>query len=73
MGRLAHAIRMAKERLPEPSMAMVDAKTAKCGRVGPTFHAAGGQGGRTVGARRSILVDIPGLIPGLPFACRVDL
>jgi putative transposase len=68
MGRLARTIRMDKERHPEPSMLMVDAQTAKGGRAGPTFHAAGGRGGRTVGTKRSILVDIL----GLPFACRVD-
>ncbi|MFH1475688.1 MAG: transposase, partial [Chloroflexota bacterium] len=41
---------------------------AKGGRAGPTFHEAGGRGGRTVGTKRSVLVDIL----GLPFACRVD-
>lgn len=49
-------------------MLMVDAQTAKGGRAGPTFHAAGGRGGRTVGTKRSILVDVL----RLPFACRVD-
>ena len=68
MGRLARTIRMDKDRDPEPSMVMVDAQTAKGGRAGPTFHAAGGRGGRTFGSKRSILVDIL----GLPFACRVD-
>ena len=68
MGRLARTIRMDKERHPEPSMLMVDAQTAKGGRAGPTFHDAGGRGGRTVGSKRTILVDIL----GLPFACRVD-
>ena len=68
MGRLARTIRVDKDRPPEPSMVMVDAQTARGGRAGPTFHAAGGRGGRTVGAKRSILVDIL----GLPFACRVD-
>ncbi|HEX2704480.1 MAG TPA: transposase [Candidatus Lustribacter sp.] len=37
-------------------------------RSGPTFHAAGGRGGRTFGAKRSILVEI--LV--LPLAVRVD-
>ena len=68
MGRLARKIRSDKRRHPEPSMVMLDAQTVKGGRAGPTFHAAGGRGGRTVGAKRSILVDIL----GLPFACRVD-
>ncbi len=49
-------------------MLMVDAQTAKGGRAGPTFHDAGGRGGRTFGSKRTILVDIL----GLPFACRVD-
>lgn len=68
MGRLARTVRTDKERHPEPSMLMVDAQTARGGRAGPTFHAAGGRGGRTFGSQRSILVDIL----GLPFACRVD-
>ena len=61
MGRLARTIRMDKERHPEPSMLMVDVQTAKGGRAGPTFHDAGGRGGRTVGSKRTILVDILGL------------
>lgn len=68
MGRLARTIRVEKDRDPEPSMVMVDAQTAKGGRAGPTFHEAGGPGGRTVGTERSLLVDIL----GLPIACRVD-
>jgi transposase len=68
MGRLARTIRMDQDRHPEPSMLMVDAQTAKGGRAGPTFHDAGGRGGRTFGSKRTILVDIL----GLPFACRVD-
>jgi putative transposase len=68
MGRLARTIRVDRERDPEPSMVIVDAQTAKGGRAGPTFHRAGGRGGRIVGSKRSILVDIL----GLPFACRVD-
>ncbi len=68
MGRLARTIRADKGRHPEPSVVMVDAQTAKGGRAGPTFHDAGGRGGRTFGAKRTILVDIL----GLPFACRVD-
>jgi hypothetical protein len=38
------------------------------GRAGPTFNEAGGRGGRTNGAKRSILVDRI----GLPIAVRVD-
>ena len=33
---------------------MVDAQTVKGGRYGPTFHQAGGRGGRTIAARRAI-------------------
>lgn len=46
----------------------IDAQTAKGGRAGPTFHEAGGRGGRTIGAKRSILIEIL----GLPIAARVD-
>ena len=49
-------------------MVMLDAQTVRGGRAGPTFHAAGGRGGRTFGAKRSILVEIL----GLPLAVRVD-
>ena len=68
MGRLARTIRADKRRYPEPSMVMLDAQTVRGGRAGPTFHAAGGRGGRTFGAKRSILVEIL----GLPLAVRVD-
>jgi transposase len=68
MGRLARPIRMAKERHPEPSMVMVDAQTMKGGRYGPTFHEAGGRGGRTIGTKRTLLVEIL----GLPLAVRAD-
>jgi hypothetical protein len=43
-------------------------QTVPGGRAGPTFHAAGGRGGRTFGAKRSILVEIL----SLPLAVRVD-
>lgn len=49
-------------------MVMMDAQTVRGGRAGPTFHQAGGRGGRTIGAKRSILVEIL----GLPVAARVD-
>jgi transposase len=68
MGRLARTIRADKRRCAEPSMGMLDAQTVRGGRAGPTFHAAGGRGGRTGGAKRSILVEIL----GLPLAVRVD-
>jgi len=31
------------------------------GRYGPTFHEAGGPGGRTIGTKRTLLVEILGL------------
>jgi transposase len=47
---------------------MIDAQVVRGGRFGPTFHNAGGRGGRTIGAKRSILIEIL----GLPLAVRVD-
>jgi putative transposase len=49
-------------------MVMIDAQTVRGGRAGPTFHSAGGRGGRTIGTKRTILIDIL----GLPFAVRAD-
>jgi hypothetical protein len=40
----------------------------KGGRYGPTFHNAGGRGGRTIGTKRTILVEIL----GLPVSARAD-
>lgn len=68
MARLAHVIRARPKRQPQPSMVMIDAQTVRGGRFGPTSHNAGGRGGRTVGAKRSILVEIL----GLPLAVHVD-
>jgi len=68
MMRLAAFVRMLHDRQPFPSMVMVDAQTVKGARYGPTFHEAGGPGGRTNGTKRTILVDIL----GLPVAARVD-
>jgi putative transposase len=68
MTRLVHEIRSKKRPNVEPSMVMIDAQTVRGGRAGPTFHNAGGRGGRTIGAKRSILVEIL----GLPLAVRVD-
>lgn len=42
-------------------MVMVDAQTVKGGRYGPTLDAAGGRGGRTIGTKRTLLVEILGL------------
>ncbi|MCV0403889.1 MAG: transposase [Chloroflexi bacterium] len=47
---------------------MIDAQTVRGGRAGPTFHNAGGRGGRTIGTKRTILVEIL----GLPIGVRVD-
>lgn len=68
MTRLVRVIRAKKRPNVEPSMVMIDAQTVRGGRAGPTFHNAGGRGGRTIGAKRSILVEIL----GLPLAVRVD-
>jgi putative transposase len=68
MTRLAGIVRLLHYREPRPSMVMVDAQTVKGGRYGPTFHQAGGPGGRTIGTKRTILVEIL----GLPVAARAD-
>ena len=68
MTRLTAIVRVLHDREPIPSMVMVDAQTVKGGRYGPTFHQAGGRGGRTIGTKRTLLVEIL----GLPVAARVD-
>ena len=68
MTRLARHIRVKDKRDPMPSMVVIDAQTVRGGRAGPTFHEAGGRGGRTNGTKRSILIDRL----GLPIAARVD-
>jgi transposase len=60
MTLLRRLVRFRRGRSPEPSMVMVDAQTVRGGRAGPSFHEAGGRGGRTIGAKRSVLVDITG-------------
>jgi transposase len=62
MARLAAIVRVLHEREPAPSMVMIDAQTVKGGRYGPTFHEPGGRGGRTIGTKRTLLVE-PGLRP----------
>jgi transposase len=64
MDRLARRIRAAHGRKPTPSMVMIDAQTVKGGRAGPTFREAGGRGGRTIGAKRTVLIEIMGLPVG---------
>jgi len=66
MERLAAIVRVLHDREPVPSMVMVDAQTVKGGRYGPTFHEAAG--GRTIGTKRTLLVEIL----GLPLAARAD-
>ena len=61
MMRLTAVVRLLHDRKPIPSMVMVDAQTVKGGRYGPTFHEAGGRGGRTIGTKRTLLVEILGL------------
>ena len=61
MTRLATIVRVLHDREPIPSMVMVDAQTVRGGRYGPTFHEPGGRGGRTIGTKRTLLVEILGL------------
>ena len=68
MTRLASKIRTDHNRSASPSMVMIDAQTVRGGRAGPTFHDQRGYRGRTIGTKRSILVEIL----GLPIAARVD-
>lgn len=68
MTRLAAIVRVLHEREPLPSMVMVDAQTVRGGRYGPTFHQPGGRGGRTIGTKRTVLVEILGL-PVAAAAC----
>jgi putative transposase len=68
MRRLAAAIRLRHGRKADPTMLMIDGQTVRGGRAGPTFHEAGGRGGYTRGAKRTILIEIL----GLPLAVRVD-
>jgi len=49
-------------------MVMVNAQTVRGARYGPTFHEPCGRGGRTIGTKRTLLVEIP----GLPVAAGVD-
>jgi len=68
MTRLAELIRMRHGRTRKPTMVMIDAQTVRGGRAGPTFHEAGGRGGRTNGTKRTIVIEIL----GLPLAVQVD-
>ena len=68
MARLSGLIRRLHGRQASPSMVIIDAQTVKGGRYGPTYHEPGGRGGRTIGAKRTILVEIL----GLPVAAHVE-
>jgi len=68
MSRLVAVVRWFHEREPVPSRVMVDAQTVKGGRYGPTFHQAGGRGGRTIGTKRTLLVAIL-VLPVAASAC----
>jgi putative transposase len=68
MTRIATLIRTRHGRTAKPTMVMIDAQTVRGGRAGPTFHEAGGRGGRTNGTKRSIVIEIL----GLPLAVQVD-
>jgi transposase len=61
MRLLATEVRLRHGRRADPTMVMIDGQTVKGGRAGPTFHEAGGRGGYTRGAKRTILIDILGL------------
>ena len=65
---LAREIRLRCNRKADPTMVMIDGQTVKGGRAGPTFHEAGGRGGYTRGAKRTILIEIL----GLPLAVSVE-
>ena len=65
---LAREIRLRCNRKADPTMVMIDGQTVKGWRAGPTFHEAGGRGGYTRGAKRTILIEIL----GLPLAVSVE-
>jgi transposase len=65
---LAREIRLRHQRKADPTMVMIDGQTEKGGRASPTFHEAGGRGGYTRGAKRTILIEIL----GLPLAVSVE-
>ena len=68
MERIAEIIRRKHGRTATPAMVMIDGQTVRGGRAGPTFHEKGGRGGRTNGAKRSVVIDIL----GLPLAVSVE-
>ena len=68
MTLIAALIRTKHGRTATPTMVMIDGQTVRGGRAGPTFHDKGGRGGRTNGAKRSIVIEIL----GLPLAVSVE-
>lgn len=68
MEKIAEIIRKRHGRTATPSMVMIDGQTVRGRRAGPTFHEKGGRGGRTNGAKRSVVIDIL----GLPLAVSVE-
>jgi hypothetical protein len=68
MEKLAEIIRKRHGRTATPSMVMIDGQTVRGGRAGPTFHEKAGRGGRTNGAKHSVVIDIL----GLPLAVSVE-
>ena len=71
MTRLAAIVRDLHDREPIPSMVMVDAQTVRGCRYGPTFHEAGGRGGRTIGTKRTLSSRSWGC-PSPPGPARLD-
>ena len=76
MTRLAEHIRRKHDRGAAPSRSvrsarstvMIDARTVRGGRSGPTFHERGGRARRTFGSKRTVLVGSL----GLPVAAHVE-
>jgi transposase len=65
---LSREVRLRHQRKADPTMVMIDAQTVKGGRAGPKVHEAGGRGGYTRGAKRTILIEIL----DLPLAVSVE-
>jgi hypothetical protein len=61
MTRLVTIVRVLCEGEALPPMVMVDAQAVKAGRHELTFYQAGGPGGRTIGTKCTVLVEILGL------------
>lgn len=68
MEKIAEIIRTKHGRTATPSMVMIDGQTVRAGRAEPTLRDKGGRGGRTNGAKRSVVIDIH----RLPLAVSVE-